>query len=857
MVYLPAVTATSPVAEGWVMAGANPERTSWVSEEVRGPLSPRWYRPIEPYIAPRVQIVAAYDTLYVATARGLYALDAATGAEKWVYATELPLGNSPTVMNGVAYVGGYDRKLHAINALTGQGLWTYTAGAGFDTNPLVVGDKAFLGNRDGYFYAVYVQGTRAGQLAWRYQTQGSIHFSAAYKDGAVYFASDDSYAYALNAQSGALVWKSAKLPGAGFHSWWPVIAGNLVVFAGSSNYRTEIGPGTTGWLSEYDRDAIFPDNMTLPPGTLFGTRQSNGWVDATKATQYLEQYPAHRTYFVLDRSTGAEVTYDFDGDGQREYAPVLWFGTHAGNRFPPVVGPDGVLYQANAYASQPWGFRGQVSGWRPGTKLVSTPSLITLANDEPVAYSAGGNVMYWNLCCDRASGGFDFTNPNPSSTQSREWTFFDYDLASKLPGYNSLYRSTDIDAVFGGVNGVYGLHGDQNPPIPYKGRLYMHRSNVIIAFGTGSGAPASLSLSRIRAVTPAQPAVDLDRVKVDLANQVTKMLNAGHLRPGYSGSGNFDQTSQKDCGDNLLDYWHSSLDTLYALARAMPYLSATLQAQVRTYMQNEYINYSPADYTHIGWQLGAAREAFALPPEVESARPNFPASAWSTYDFHGWTGDPPWPPHTFYALWKYALVLGNARQIFDSSKHRLTAVPANAILTSMPFVLNQYIAGYLGYLELQKLAGYTEDASARATLNTLQLLRASSFTKDSTYGQLTCDPANMSAACYCKTLNVARNFMDLVPELGQYLHDNALSRVTAAVNEYNTVAPYWFAARFEATYGEGVMQPFYDYGAVFQAKALILKQSRSELYKYLDVPAVAVGDLFYIQNLVSLIEATP
>ena len=36
--------------EEWPMLAANPERTSWTSQEVRGPLSIEWYHPIEPFI---------------------------------------------------------------------------------------------------------------------------------------------------------------------------------------------------------------------------------------------------------------------------------------------------------------------------------------------------------------------------------------------------------------------------------------------------------------------------------------------------------------------------------------------------------------------------------------------------------------------------------------------------------------------------------------------------------------------------------------------------------------------------------------------------------------------------------------
>jgi hypothetical protein len=62
-------------------------------------------------------------------------------------------------------------------------------------------------------------------------------------------------------------------------------------------------------------------------------------------------------------------------------------------------------------------------------------------------------------------------------------------------------------------------------------------------------------------------------------------------------------------------------------------------------------------------------------------------------------------------------------------------------------------------------------------------------------------------------------------------------------------------SKFNAAVAESGFQNLYDYPSNFQARAWILKQPREELYKYLDVPAFERGDLFYIQNLVAIIEA--
>ncbi len=51
------------------------------------------------------------------------------------------------------------------------------------------------------------------------------------------------------------------------------------------------------------------------------------------------------------------------------------------------------------------------------------------------------------------------------------------------------------------------------------------------------------------------------------------------------------------------------------------------------------------------------------------------------------------------------------------------------------------------------------------------------------------------------------------------------------------------------------MENLYDYNAMFQAYAYIMKMPYDQLTKYLDVPAFETGDLFYIQNLIAALEA--
>ena len=332
-----------------------------------------------------------------------------------------------------------------------------------------------------------------------------------------------------------------------------------------------------------------------------------------------------------------------------------------------------------------------------------------------------------------------------------------------------------------------------------------------------------------------------------LASEVQKILDAGHLRAGYLPVGLFENFSNDGYGEYLTDYFHHPSEILYVLSLAYPHLSTQQQDLVKTYLQSEYTNYAPYSYTHIGFKQGTSREAFQLPDDIEADRVQNGPDKSSFHSFSGWS----FPPQMFYHLWKYALITNNAKSLFDQNRSRLdTTPPDNTYFGNYPYILNAWIAGYRGYLELEKLAGYTTSISTSirfAEYNRLLNLRKSNFTKDV--------PSGQNGDFWA--LNSARNFMWLVPELADELNSNSTlsTNVAEAFNEYNYVSPYWFVSKFEAMYYEGNTRHLFDPWALFQTKAQFFKNSREELVKYLDVPAFERGDLFYIQNLVAAIEA--
>ncbi|MCB1020155.1 MAG: PQQ-binding-like beta-propeller repeat protein [Acidobacteria bacterium] len=867
--------------EAWPMAAANPERTSWVPGEGITEGDVEWYKPFEAHISSRTQIIAAADTLFVSTASGLYALDADTGNEKWVYPTEMPLGNSPTIAGGVAYVGGMDKKLHAVSIDSGARRWTFDAEGGFLTNPLVIGGVVYAGSRDGYMYAVDAQ---TGELRWKFKTGAEILFSAAYKDGAVYFASNDMRVYALNADTGAQLWRSAELPSAGFYSFWPVVREDEVIVVGTPTYQ--IHPFTHAWLNPLIKLQLeaYGDAAKLPRGTTVGPRvlvngewaRGTAVIDASKpnavgaaktlgVTEYLEQRPYRRTYFVLDRQTGVERTYDFDGDGRAEYAPILHSSTHSGTRYPPLVGRDGLLYQKTSYLSDEYIPGGHIAGWKPDSPYLTLPakgegeSYYWLAEDEPAAYSGQGDVLYYNLCCDRIGGWLDLSKPGDSSNAGDFFTYstgHERSLREKTPNYRKYWHNPDDhnqNAVCGGPEGCYGTfgenspygwHGNQNPPIPYKGRIYMHRSNAVIAISPRGGraqkAPAAVVATTQDVHTPSR-----DELRARLDAEVIKMVDAGHLRPGSINLGLASGTGA--CGTQMADYFHDPAETIHALMQALPQVSPEVAAKLEAYIRKEMADYPPYLYEHIGFNAGARRERYPTPPDLAETLANIAPLDQDWTIFEGYERN----PFLFYALWEYAKKFGNAKTLFDASKDYLNTPPGNDYLMRNPNVFNQYVAGYYGYLQLQALAGYAQSKTVETQYHRLLTLRGATFSKDSAYAG---DGADGSDP-YCRGFNASSNFLYLTPEVAAELRDKRLGQVSEAVKEYQRLAPFWFVSNADEGFGENALAWLHDTHGIFMAKALILQQSYGELARYVDTPGFERGDLFYIQNLAAALAA--
>lgn len=181
----------------------------------------------------------------------LYALEAASGALKWKFATGDVVHSSPALADGTLFFGSWDTNLYALDAATGALKWKFKTGedpenfnrTGIASSPCVAGGVVYFGCRDFNLYAVDAQ---SGQEKWKYHLTWVIA-SSAVRDGRVYCnTSIPAVFFALDAATGAELYKvDLKVPA--FSS--PALAGGMA-YVGSFNgtlTAIDLAAGKAAW----------------------------------------------------------------------------------------------------------------------------------------------------------------------------------------------------------------------------------------------------------------------------------------------------------------------------------------------------------------------------------------------------------------------------------------------------------------------------------------------------------------------------------------------------------------------------------------------------------------------------------
>lgn len=159
-----------------------------------------------PAVADGMAYAAAED--FSSGAATVYALDAATGKERWRFSPSGPaVGvSSVSVAGGFAFLGMGDFRIHAFDATTGAERWSAPARGPFGARLApAVWNGPILGDRVGHLYRLE-QGT--GERRWLFRLPGDLVDASPVLSGSAVVVGDGSgQASAIDLRSGLLVWK--------------------------------------------------------------------------------------------------------------------------------------------------------------------------------------------------------------------------------------------------------------------------------------------------------------------------------------------------------------------------------------------------------------------------------------------------------------------------------------------------------------------------------------------------------------------------------------------------------------------------------------------------------------------------
>ncbi|MBI4186395.1 MAG: PQQ-binding-like beta-propeller repeat protein [Chloroflexi bacterium] len=161
----------------------------------------RWVYPREGALRPLVgALTASQDRVYFGTSGGeVYALNAATGDRVWVAPVEGRVWSTPAVYGDTLYVGSFDKKLYALSAADGKKKWEFDTDGAIASSPLVYGDTVYVGSFDRHLYAIDASG---GGLKWKFPAGNWFWATPVAYGDAIYAGNLDNKVYILNARSG-------------------------------------------------------------------------------------------------------------------------------------------------------------------------------------------------------------------------------------------------------------------------------------------------------------------------------------------------------------------------------------------------------------------------------------------------------------------------------------------------------------------------------------------------------------------------------------------------------------------------------------------------------------------------------
>jgi outer membrane protein assembly factor BamB len=215
----------------------------------------------------------------------LSALDAATGEERW-HVSVLGGTGGPVVDDGMLVVGDAEGFFIGLDAATGAELWRYRVSTQGAVDPVALADGIAYGGVDGEgFYAV---DATSGTLLWRGDIGGQQVAHAVVAEGVAYIGvavfGGGGHLYAFDATTGDLLWKGEPL-------FSPTVLDGVGYTGAEDGTVTafDTADGTQLWQTELGGAEVL--NVAIADGVLYA----------------LSARPGGSAVFALDAATGEQL----------------------------------------------------------------------------------------------------------------------------------------------------------------------------------------------------------------------------------------------------------------------------------------------------------------------------------------------------------------------------------------------------------------------------------------------------------------------------------------------------------------------------------------------------------------------
>jgi hypothetical protein len=321
-----------------------------------------------------------------------------------------------------------------------------------------------------------------------------------------------------------------------------------------------------------------------------------------------------------------------------------------------------------------------------------------------------------------------------------------------------------------------------------------------------------------------------------LQEEIQKVLAAGRLTPQrayYADQGSFEE------------YWQYTQPgrIITTLAWAYPYLTTGQQTSARSYVAAEL-----ADATHAPWA--------ASPMPVTSGATRRELSPLNRVTYFTTTFGRTQPSvHTIYGLWLYAWRTGDWALIqgyWSTIKSMYSARSGQGDIYGT----------MCAHVAMARLADKFGDSATRTTaLNNLQAQLNAGLTFSTIESRV--------SSKYWPEMYVSRRasgvyqgwmFLNVSPEIGRYLHDYVSTATLARNASGKTTYPLWWlrmSPYFTRWTGdEGVGIPTEMMGMVMPVERWVAQTGASILADYMRSGPTAIGDCYWLESLVTAVEAT-